>query len=422
VNHTHGGAEPLNVRAVLTAVRQATRAVAAAEQADEALRSIVDSLVPQLGSRAEIFVLGNEGKLRMRTSSSPGEESEVRLLAAGDIPVGAVEEHPAAAAVRSRCPTGVVEGAATPVLWCSESGPGMADADFVSVALPLLRDGEAVGALCLTRGEGLHYVPADLDLLLDVGERTSQMLDNLRLHREVRDARRAKADFLAVMSHELRTPLTAVVGYADLLEAGISGPVNEKQQRHLARIKASAWDLLELIDGILGYARYEGEPPSLNVRKVEPEALLADAVRVVEGTAEEKGLAITTHATGPLPAFPTDLEKARRVLFHLLSNAVKFTSQGEVRVDIRAEPRWIVFTIADTGIGIRPDERSSIFEPFWQGERPETRTTGGAGMGLSLAHKLTELLSGEIEVESEVDRGSTFTVRFPREGPRPALL
>src|SRR5690606_25043989 len=115
---------------------------------------------------------------------------------------------------------------------------------------------------------------------------------------------------------------------------------------------------------------------------------------------------------GTPPAFPTDPEKARRILFHLLSNAVKFTPRGVVTVRIASDRRWITFSVADTGIGIQPEERRSIFEPFWQGERPETRTAGGAGMGLSLAQKLAELLSGGIEVESEVGKGSTFTVRL----------
>jgi signal transduction histidine kinase len=290
------------------------------------------------------------------------------------------------------------------------------------VALPLLRDDQSVGALWLCRDGGRRYGRADLDLLLEVGDRVSQMLDNSRLRREVRSAQRAKADFLAVVNHELRTPLTAVVGYADLLEAGIPGPVTEKQRRQLVRIKESAWDLLELIDGILGYARYEGEHPELNIRDVEPEDLMRDAVRLVEGAAEEKGLGIQVEPVRPLPGFPTDAEKARRILFHLLSNAVKFTADGEVRVRIEASAQWVSFAVTDTGIGIKPEARSSIFEPFWQGERPETRTTRGAGMGLSLAQKLSELLSARIDVESEVGHGSTFTVRFPRLGPHPSLL
>jgi signal transduction histidine kinase len=410
---TDAGAAALDFRALLESLRSAAHDVQAADEIDDALRIVVATLVPHVADVAEAFVVGNDGHLHRRAlapdGGAPSEDEPDRLRD---------PDHPVAMVVRNG--GAVLLDGGGPIVVGSHGAafPGA----FTGVALPLLRDDQPLGALWLTRRQGRRYRQEDLELLLDLGERVSQMLDNRRLRREVRSAQRAKADFLAVVNHELRTPLTAVVGYADLLEAGIPGPVTEKQRRHLARIKESAWDLLELIDGILGYARYEGEHPDVTIRLVEPEALLQDAIRVVESAAEEKGLRITADAAGPLPAFPTDPEKARRVLFHLLSNAVKFTLEGEVCVTIRSDAEWIVFSVTDTGIGIRPEERNSIFEPFWQGERPETRTTGGAGMGLSLAQKLTELLSGEIEVDSEVGRGSTFIVRFPRQGPRPATL
>jgi signal transduction histidine kinase len=413
---------PLEVRAVLEAIRRAASAVSAAEQTEEALQAIVEALVPEVADVAEVFVVANTGHLRCRA------RAPVDPLA---LPLGESDEEggpsrdsdpPVFLAVRSGVAAVQPHGSGDPSILDGREEPGHTPREFDAVALPLLREDQSVGALWLKRDGGRRYGRKDLDLLQEVGDRISQMLDNNRLRREVRSAQRAKADFLAVVNHELRTPLTAVVGYADLLEAGIPGPVTEKQRRQLVRIKESAWDLLELIDGILGYARYEGEQPELSIRRVDPEDLLQDAVRVVEGAAEEKGLRVQVDAEQPLPTFPTDAEKARRILFHLLSNAVKFTPEGEVRVRIRAEPQWVTFSVTDTGIGIKPEARSSIFEPFWQGERPETRTTRGAGMGLSLAQKLSELLSAEIEVESEVGRGSTFTVRFPRLGPHPALL
>jgi signal transduction histidine kinase len=405
---------PLDLRALIESLHAAAPSVAAAEDTEDALLMVVAALVPQVADSADAFVVGNDGHLHRRAAApaGPGAASaEPDQLRDPDHPVALVVRKGSAA---------VLDVAGLPTV--VGGGARAFDGAFMGIALPLLRDDQPLGALWLTRAEGRAYRQEDLEMLLDLGERVSQMLENRRLRREVRSAQRAKADFLAVVNHELRTPLTAVVGYADLLEAGIPGPVTEKQRRHLVRIKESAWDLLELIDGILGYARYEGENPDVNIRTVDPVALLQDAVRVVEAAAEEKGLRVAVDAQGPLPSFPTDPEKARRVLFHLLSNAVKFTLEGEICVTIRADAEWVAFSVTDTGIGIKPEERGSIFEPFWQGERPETRTTGGAGMGLSLAQKLTELLSGEIDVDSEVGRGSTFTVRFPRQGPRPASL
>jgi signal transduction histidine kinase len=417
VRRTQSATEPLELRAVLAAVRKATEGVARADHSDEALRRLVEALVPEVGDAAEIFVMGAGGQLQPRARAPSG----IAETALSDEPSERWEdpEHPAALAVRSRIPTGILEGG-KPVVW--SDGNSRSAQEFTGIALPLYQEDQAVGALVLTRVDGRRYHGEDLELLREIGERLSQALDNRRLRREVRAARRAKSDFLAVMNHELRTPLTAVVGYADLLEAGIPGPVTDKQRRQLIRIKESAWDLLELIDGILGYARYEGERPELTVRKVQPEVLLEDAIRLVESSALEKGLTVSVDAESPLPAFPTDPEKARRILFHLLSNAVKFTPEGGVRVSISSDPRWVSFSVSDTGIGIRPEERQAIFEPFWQGEQLETRTTRGVGMGLSLAQKLTELLSGEIDVASELGQGSTFTVRLPREGPHPAIL
>jgi signal transduction histidine kinase len=404
----------LDLRAALETLRSAAPAVAAADETDEALRVVVAALVPHVADSAEAFVVGNDGHLHRKAGAPIGPGNLT-----GETDHLRESSHPVAVVVRNDAPA-LRDGEGTTAVMGSGAGgfPGA----FTGVALPLHRDDQPLGALWLCRRPDRRYRREDLELLIDLGERVSQMLENRRLRREVRSAQRAKADFLAVVNHELRTPLTAVVGYADLLEAGIPGPVTEKQRRHLVRIKESAWDLLELIDGILGYARYEGENPDVNVRMVDPVALLQDAIRVVEAAAEEKGLRVAVDTQEALPTFPTDPEKARRVLFHLLSNAVKFTQEGDICVTIRAEAEWIVFSVTDTGIGIRPEERESIFEPFWQGERPETRTTGGAGIGLSLAQKLTELLSGEIDVDSEVGHGSTFTVRLPRQGPRPASL
>jgi signal transduction histidine kinase len=224
-----------------------------------------------------------------------------------------------------------------------------------------------------------------------------------------------------VVAHELRTPLTAVVGYADLLEAGIPGPVNEGQTGHLVRIKDSAWELLDLIDGILAYARYEGEAPDLKVEVVRPADLVNDAVRVFKQSLREKGLSLKVDMAPDLPAFRTDREQAARVLIHLLSNAHKFTDAGLVRISVRSDPERVTFSVKDTGPGIPQRDMEHIFEPFWQGQKADTRTAGGTGMGLSLAKRLTDLLSGELTVESKQGEGTTVRLSLPREGPHPSF-
>ena len=174
-----------------------------------------------------------------------------------------------------------------------------------------------------------------------------------------------------------------------------------------------------MIDGILAYARYEGENPDLKLDVVRPEHLVDDAVTIYRSSLREKGLELTSDMGHDLPAFRTDREKASRILLQLLSNAHKFTDQGEVGVRVRHDQDWISFTVQDTGAGIPVRDMEHIFEPFWQGQKADTRTAGGTGMGLSLAKRMTELLGGELEVKSRAGQGTTVRFALPREGPRP---
>jgi signal transduction histidine kinase len=416
VTRRGAGAPVLDPVRVADAFETAASAIPEGRGIARTLSEVVEALVPDVADAAAVLV---------RTA---GDRLRLQALAPREGPAAASGSPLRRAA--SRIARDVVPDGgrilALPAGWDPSTTPLSLDAqpDAASdvragvLGLPLRQERECVGALVLGLEGGRRYTPSEIRLLQALAGQLSLALEVRRLGEEVTAARRAKSDFLAVVNHELRTPLTAIVGYADLLEAGIPGPTTPKQRLQLGRIKESAWDLLELIEGILAYARYEGERPELSVRSTEPLELLSAAIRLVEGAATEKGLEIAVHANDDLAPFPTDPEKARRILFHLLSNAVKFTASGEVCVRVRSSPDWVSFSVIDTGSGIRPEQRSAIFEPFWQAERPEKRTAGGAGMGLPLAQRLTELLGGVMEMASEPGRGSTFTVRFPREGPR----
>ena len=392
---------------------------------DAALSTLVRGAVPALADEAVLFVLASDGRLHRaaQASRSASRGGETVVDGEGDAVLPRESSHPAVVAIRMGTLAYLAQGERVPVAYTGEApvAQDSARARIQSVAVPILREGEPVAVFHLCLGGGRHFSVSDLDLIATVGRALSLSLESARLRREAKDARRAKADFLSVMSHELRTPLTAVVGYADLLEAGIPGPVNEGQIGHLGRIKESAWELLELIDGILGYARYEGESPELTVEVVRPEELIADAVTVFRSSMREKGLELVVEHGADLPAFQTDREKASRVLLHLLSNAQKFTDRGEVRLSVTHDPERIVFLVSDTGAGIPPRDMEHIFEPFWQGQKPDTRTAGGTGMGLSLARRLTEMLSGELRVDSETGKGTSARFVLPREGPHPSF-
>jgi signal transduction histidine kinase len=233
-------------------------------------------------------------------------------------------------------------------------------------------------------------------------------------------ANRSKGDFLAVMSHELRTPLSAIIGYQELLADGITGPVTDAQRQQLARIKASAGHLLQIIDEILTYSRAEAGKEEVRYDVATVNAMLDEAAALIEPLAAEKNVTFSVVRLDSPLAIETDPGKVRQILVNLLSNAVKFTDPGGT-VTLRARDigRQVEFTIADTGIGIPPQYLNRIFDTFWQIEQKATRRAGGTGLGLAVSRQLAHLLGGEISVSSVVGRGSVFTVWLPAREPAP---
>jgi signal transduction histidine kinase len=232
-------------------------------------------------------------------------------------------------------------------------------------------------------------------------------------YRNALEANRAKSGFLAVVSHELRTPLTAIIQYTDLLNAGIAGQVNPEQREMLQRIEGGALHLRAMIQRLLDYARLEGGGSAARRETVDLAHLVRHAVSLLETTAAEKGLEmrlVLPHAECPLH---TDADRIRQIVLNLVENAIKFTETGSVTVEVGREPGGWLLRVTDTGIGIPPEARGAVFEPFWQGEDALTRTRSGLGLGLAITRELVTTLGGTIELASEQGRGTTFTVRFP---------
>jgi signal transduction histidine kinase len=223
----------------------------------------------------------------------------------------------------------------------------------------------------------------------------------------------AKSDFLAVMSHELRTPLTAIIGYEELLADEIAGPVNAQQAQQLSRIKASAQHLLGLIDEILTFSRLEAGRETIRLEVAEVNRLIEEAAALISPLAGEKKLGFAVYPLDPPRQMRIDPGKLRQILVNLLSNAVKFTAQGGITVTAAVEGAELVVRVADTGMGIAPDHRDRIFEPFWQVEQKATRRVGGTGLGLTVTRRLARLLGGEVTVESAAGEGAVFTLRLP---------
>jgi signal transduction histidine kinase len=223
-----------------------------------------------------------------------------------------------------------------------------------------------------------------------------------------------RSQFVASMTHELRTPIHGVQGLADVIAAGVYGPVTDKQKDACASIKRSAHSLLSLIDDLLALTRAEAGKIDARPGPVDIPALVERVTASVSWMVGTKNLSLAAEISPGLPVVESDERWLAHVLVNLVSNAVKFTPEGG-RVTVRARRRdaAVALEVVDTGIGIAHEDQAAIFEPFRQGERGDTRGYGGVGLGLALVARLTDLLGAEVELESAVGTGSTFRVIVP---------
>ncbi|HXV97064.1 MAG TPA: ATP-binding protein [Anaerolineae bacterium] len=228
-------------------------------------------------------------------------------------------------------------------------------------------------------------------------------------------ASRLKTELLAKVSHELRTPLGAILGFAELLQFAVYGPVSEEQHEAIGKIIESANDLTDLVNQLLNQAQLDAGKLKLNLSAFAPAELVDRTLSKMNLLAQAKGLTLTANISADMPAtLFGDPVYVQQILVNLVSNALKFTHQGTIHVEFYRpnDAHWIL-QVSDTGPGIPIEAQAYIFEPFRQVDGSMTREQGGAGLGLSIVKQLTELMGGQVTLVSEVGRGTTFIVQLP---------
>jgi len=262
---------------------------------------------------------------------------------------------------------------------------------------------------------------ANNDLVSSLAQAEAARAQAEAAQRDADDARRlaeqanaAKSQFLATMSHELRTPLNAIVGYVELLELGVHGPVTDAQREDLARIRRSEETLHRLIEDVLSFARLESGKVEYRYEEVVLDQFLATLETFITPRLSQKNLGYRFDPTGAAVVVSMDRDKVEQIMLNLLSNAVKFTDRGRIDVRCDVDDRSFRIEVKDTGRGIRAPLMDAIFEPFTQGDGSLTRLAEGTGLGLSISRQLARAMGGDITVESVLGDGSTFAVVLPR--------
>lgn len=233
------------------------------------------------------------------------------------------------------------------------------------------------------------------------------------LNAEIQAASAAKSQFLANMSHEFRTPLNAIIGFTEVMQDGLAGPLSEEQAEYLSDIHNAGQLLLRLINDVLDIAKIEAGRLELYYETFPIAHAIRDAMTTLRPAAAKKGLELRWQLPPDLGVITADQIRIKQILFNLLSNAVKFTDSGSVSVSAQVEEDYLHLLVADTGIGIRPEDRSRIFVEFSQVDASHGRKYEGTGLGLSLSKRLAEAHGGRIWFDSEIGKGSVFHVLLP---------
>jgi GAF domain-containing protein/two-component sensor histidine kinase len=291
------------------------------------------------------------------------------------------------------------------------------------LAVPLAREGAPIGVLAMARAAPRPFTSKHIELVTTFADQAVIAIENVRLFDEIQDKSRQlaeaserKSQFLASMSYELRTPLNAIIGLTEMMVTNAARFGTEKALEPLRRVNAAGTHLLSLINEILDLSKIEAGKLELNPEPVNLARLIDEVIGTAGQLAEKNQNRLVVEVQESLGALNADPMRLKQILLNLLSNACKFTKDGEVALRVRkvADGReWIELAVADSGIGMTAEQQAKLFQDFTQADSLTARRYGGTGLGLALSRKLARMMGGDVTVTSEPGKGSVFTVRLP---------
>jgi signal transduction histidine kinase/HAMP domain-containing protein len=290
------------------------------------------------------------------------------------------------------------------------------------LATPLLREGTPIGSILIRRTEVRPFTDKQIALLKTFADQAVIAIENVRLFHEIEEkskqleaANRHKSEFLARVSHDLRTPLNAIMGFTRIVLRRMEGQLPDLQKENLQKVMISSEHLLGLINTLLDLAKIDAGKMEAIADTFRVEEIVNMTTATVEPLLKDGRVRIVRDIAPDLPPLKTDRDMLKQILFNLLSNAAKFTEQGEIKVSASRENGTLKLAVSDSGIGMKPAALEHIFEEFQQAEKTTASKYGGTGLGLAIVKKFVNLMGGEIVVESEVGKGSKFTITMPME-------
>jgi signal transduction histidine kinase/FixJ family two-component response regulator len=402
----------------LSALGEVSQAINSTLDLETVLTSIVAKAVQLSGSEAGTIYTFDESLQEFQLRATHGMDEAViaairdRRIAAGKTAIGK------AAAQRVPLQVPDVLKQATLVL------DVIVRAGYRSMlVVPLLRADQIVGALVVRRKVPGEFPKSTVELLRTFADQSVLAIQNARLFRETEEKSREllkasqhKSQFLANMSHELRTPLNAIIGVSEMLREDAEAAKEDTEP--LDRVLGAGRHLLALINDILDLSKIEAGRMELHLDSFALAPLIEDVAKTIEPMAAKNSNRVSVNCDAAIGTMHADQMRLRQALLNLLSNANKFTERGTITIDARQAQEngreWVTLAVADTGIGMTPEQTSKLFQEFSQASSATASKYGGTGLGLTISRRFCQMMGGDITVESEPGRGSTFTIRLPR--------